>query len=139
MDDHRKAQEKDWISCVATIPGPDGSSGIVSSLYNGSVVIYSTDLEKLSTIQVDDDALKSVQMIPSSEEYSYYLFCGGLGQNLKVHLVNLTGKKCKSTELSYNNHKGSVNSISLSPGIDLHIATGGSNGQLNIWNIPENF
>ena len=64
---------------------------------------------------------------------------GGLGESLKVHLVNLTSAGLTSTHISSNKHEGSINSIAATPGIDRHIATGGSDGRLTIWNIPSDF
>jgi hypothetical protein len=45
----------------------------------------------------------------------------------------------KSIPVSVNQHNGSVNCIKVSPGLDNHFASGGLQGELNIWQIPEGF
>lgn len=77
-------------------------------------------------------------LLPSSHENHYFCVSGGLGETLKIHLVNFS-KGAETALLSSNSHNGSINSISISPGAENHLATGGSNGEINIWQIPEGF
>lgn len=61
-----------------------------------------------------------------------------MGELLKVHLVE-AGSAFKASPLSSNLYNGSINSIAVSPGLDNHFSTAGSNGELAIWQIPEGF
>lgn len=57
-----------------------------------------------------------------------------------MHLVDLSNdKSIKTHHISSNKHEGSINSIAISPGADNHVATGGSEGILSIWQIPTDF
>ncbi len=92
-------------------------------------------LKHLGKIKVEEDPLKSVAVIPSAKEGSYFFISGGLGEQLNVHLAELV-KGMTSVQISSNAHNGSINCIKVSPGPDNHFASGGSQGELSIWQIP---
>lgn len=63
-----------------------------------------------------------------------------MGEILQIHLVDLSKtKNIESSLISSNKHEGSIFDLAVSPGSDNHVATGGSDGSLHIWQIPSNF
>ena len=58
---------------------------------------------------------------------------------MQVHITDVTKKGIESNLISTNAHDGSINCIEASPGSDMHIATGGEEGILSIWEIPNKF
>jgi WD40 repeat protein len=108
-------------------------------MYDGTVAVFSPQLKKLGSFVADEEPLKSCQFVPSEKENNYYCLTGGYGELLQVHLVSLVAKGIESTLISSNAHEGSINSIGVSPGSDMHVATGGSEGKLSIWQIPSDF
>lgn len=70
-----------------------------------------------------------------SQEGSYFCLSGGMGELLKIHLVDAR-ETFKTSPISSNVHHGSINIIAVSPGPDNHFATAGSQGELSIWQIP---
>ena len=138
IDQHSKSPEQDWISSIALIPGPDSIVGLAAALYNGEISVYDLSLKQLGKIKVDSDPLKSVVVMPGSIENTYFCVSGGMGEVLAVHTIEFN-TNIKATQISSNNHSGCINCISVSPGADTHFATGGAEGLLSIWEIPEGF
>lgn len=63
-----------------------------------------------------------------------------MGELLQVNLITLGPKGIEGSELiSSNIHDGTINCIEASPGSDMHIATGGPEGKIHIWQIPTDF
>jgi WD40 repeat protein len=135
---HNKQKEEDWVSSIAVLPGPDANVALAAALYNGDISFYDLALKQLGKIKVDADPLKSVGVLPGSKEGSYFCLSGGMGELLKVHMVEL-GETFYSSPLSSNLNNGSINCIGISPGADRHFASAGSQGELSIWQIPEGF
>ena len=47
--------------------------------------------------------------------------------------MNINNNTVENQLISSTNHEGSIFSIAISPGSDLHVATGGEEGFLAIW------
>ena len=101
--------------------------------------MYTPSLVKLGRFSSDEDPLKSLAFTPSEVENHYYCLSGGLGETLQVHLVSFGQKGVTSQLISSNKNQGSIGSVEVSPGSDGHLASGGDEGILSIWQIPADF
>jgi hypothetical protein len=48
------------------LPGADSVVGLAAALYNGQISIYDMSLKQLGKIKVEEDPLKSVEIVPGA-------------------------------------------------------------------------
>ena len=88
IDQHKAVKEDDWISSLASVPGLEGIIGVAASLYNGGIAFYDIGLESVVKIEADEHPLKGLGLLPSANENHYFCVSGGLGETLRIHLIN---------------------------------------------------
>ena len=130
-------KDDEWVAGLTAVEGADGPNFIAVALYSGKISLYDSSLGSLLSFSTGEDPLKAIKVLAGKQDNSYYCISGGMGEELKLHL--LTGDKAvnQARHLTTNTHLGSVQTIAVSPGIDELFVTGGDEGVLNLWSIPQ--
>ena len=134
----KESPVQDWVAALCEVMGVDSSIGVISALFDGSIAFHDKATKKEPKVKgkVHDAPIKTVKCIPSEKEDIYYVISGGIDEELRVSKF---GVNSAVEVISINAHEGSVLATDFNPGLDGHICSAGSLGDLNIWKVPEDF
>lgn len=91
-------------------------------------------------MELDEDCIKAIKLLPTEEEDKYYVISGGVNEEIKVSLLGVGGdEKVEVEVLSTTEVEGAVLGLDVNPLDDGHFCTATNTGTLLIHKIPHDF